>query len=546
MTEADLRSILLCDESSGIEFKPSLLSRKEIAEYSVGIGNSGGGLLIMGVTDRPPRTVQPIHLKPGELEQIRQSVADAARVRVELSAIQTSDGQVLVASIPGRPKGVVFHTIDGKYLIRLDDKLRGMTVAEIDAIRREAGQEFTSLPLPERWDALTSPSAMEELRRLMDELGAESDLIGQKDADLLRNLGVLDSANRFLMAGLLLVGKPEAIRGAVPHARWQFFRMLSDTDYDMQDGGFDSLVVAMKRMRELMIPNNPVTILKGVLHHPEFPRYPTLALRELLANALAHRDFETPGSVVLKVYPDCLRLSNPGGFVGGVTPENILHHPSTPRNAALFNALARFRLANASNLGVPRIFREFLREGKEPPVYSCPGQSIVVYMKGQEARQEFLGWVGKTAGLDVDDLLILHHLTRHREVKAVDAAVVCQRTTDQARELLSRLAVEKRLLEICGSGKGQFYRLARSAYQELSNDLEYFVDRKLSEENARVRILDTLAERDLTNEEIREITQLSRYSALRLMKKLQKSGKIELIGKGRSSKWILIKNVRAH
>ena len=55
MNLAELQKCMADREAEGIEFIPSLLSRKEIAEYAVGIDNAGGGHLVMGVTDKLPR-----------------------------------------------------------------------------------------------------------------------------------------------------------------------------------------------------------------------------------------------------------------------------------------------------------------------------------------------------------------------------------------------------------------------------------------------------------------------------------------------------------
>ena len=48
------------DEGERLEFKQPLLSRKEIGKYAVGIGNEGGGWLVMGVTDKKPREIAGI------------------------------------------------------------------------------------------------------------------------------------------------------------------------------------------------------------------------------------------------------------------------------------------------------------------------------------------------------------------------------------------------------------------------------------------------------------------------------------------------------
>jgi len=541
MKYEELKELMTVPETPSVEFKPALLSRKELAEYAVGIGNAGGGHIIMGVSDKRPRRILPIErVSDAEIHRIRESVADAAQIHIGLDHLETPDGMVLVATIPPRPRGMPFHTRDGKYLVRLGEELRGMTVPELDGIRQEAGVEFTAQVVEGPVAQLVSAVAMEDLRRLMLEAGASSDFTALSDSDLLRSLGVINREGRLTTAGLLLAGSGEALRRHAPSARWQFFRMLSDTDYDLQDGGADSIATTMRRVRELITANNPIVTIPGWLVHPEFPRYPALALRELLVNALAHRDYLSPGSVTVKLYPDRMEISNAGGFPADITPDNILHHASSPRNPALFEALARMRLANAANLGVPRVFRELLSEGKEPPYYATTGKTVIVAIKGQETRKEFLELVKNHPGIDVDELLVIHFLTRHREVSARQAAEMSQRPLESARELLSRLAAGRGLLESGGgSGRGKYYRLSRSGYEQLLRTLDYYVDKRLGTHNAKARVLSALAERDLSNAEVREITQMDRFQVIRLMDALREEGLVALTGQKKGARWHL-------
>ena len=541
MTSEELNSFLDGSEGEHVEFKPSLLGRRELAEYAVGLGNSGGGWLLTGISDRKPRRVLAFPWpSEEELQRIRTSIYDAARIRVDLVRIEHSEGPVLGMRVPPRPRGMVFHTQDGKYLIRLDEGLRGMTLAELDGIRQEAGVERTAMPIPGPWTDRVRPAGMEALRDLMTEAGAARDLLALPDGELLRALGILDTADQLLIAGLLLVGHSEAIRAQVPHAQWSFFRMTGDTDYAQAERGYDCLTVALRRLRELVGTNNPIVTVKGDLIHAEFPRYPQIALRELLVNALAHRDFEVPGGVVLKQYSDRIELSNPGAFPTDITPENILHHPSTPRYPALFGALSRVRLANAANLGVPRAFLDLLSEGKEPPVYSTSGQSITVTVRGQEASPAFVALVRRHPDLNVDDLLVLHYLTRNREIDTAETARICQRPLDTARELLARLATRDRLLEPGGTaGRGRYHRLSRQACEELGDTLAYHRDSRLSLENAKGRVLDALQHGALSNAQIREITQMSRRQVTTLMQSLREGKLVKKDGERRGSRWLL-------
>ena len=483
MTLAEFQRCIADREAEGVEFKPALLSRKEIAEYAVGIGNAGGGHLIMGVTNKPPRQVQPVSpLSADEVQQIRRSVYDSAQIHIQVESLATPSGNVVIVPVPARPRGQIFHTRDGKFLIRLGEDLRGLTLAELDAIRQETAFELTAQPIPGDWKNLLRPAGLEDLRALMAEARAEPDLLKLGDQDLLRALGVLAPDGPLLAAGLLLVGRSEEIQRRFPNAQWSFFRMLSDTDYDQVERGHDCFAVALRRFRELVNANNPIVTIKGDLVHPEFPRYPHLAMRELLVNALAHRDYAAPGGVVLKLYPDRLELSNPGAFLGGITPRNILHHASVPRYPVLFGALARIRVANAANLGVSRVFRDFLTEGKEPPYYWSPGASVVVTVKGQDTQPAFASLTLQHPDLTVDELLVLQHLTRHREISARQVAELCQRPIEGARALnreahaVSR-AVERRdeqeaevLIPDLGGAHGAHIRAVAQGQAEVGPD----------------------------------------------------------------------------
>ncbi|MBI5525932.1 MAG: putative DNA binding domain-containing protein [Deltaproteobacteria bacterium] len=541
MTEADITK-LLGEREGHIEFKPALLERHEIAEYAVGIGNIGGGHLIMGVSDARPRKflgIAPLNEK--NVEKLQQSVAEAADIHVVVENVRTREGTIVVVSIPPRPRGVIFHTKTGKYLTRVGGQLRGMTLDEIDAIRRESGVELTANPVPGAIQQLVSGAGMEELRALMQEASAPKDLLALNDTDLLKALGVVSEHGQLLTAGLILVGTGDALRQHLPAAGWSFRRMISDTDYDISEDGLDCLPIALRRMRDLVGANNPVVTIPGWLVHPEFPRYPTLALRELLINALVHRDLTAPGVVMIKLYPDRLELSNPGGFVDGVSVQNILHHPSAPRYRTLFQALVRVRLANATNLGVPRVYRELLGEGKEPPSYWAAAGSVRVTVRGQEAKREFLELVRQYPDLDVDHLLIVHYLTRHREITAKTMAAMCQRQIEDAREILAHLSTRYRLVERGGTGAGRYYRLSRATYELLVPGLGYHVDRRLSFENAKARVLSALEDGPLSNAGAREVTQLSRTQCMRLLSTLRKEGIVVLEGTRRGSRWVMKK-----
>ncbi len=540
MTAGELNALLLAEEDEHLEFKEAKhnFGIEKLREYCCALANERGGKLVLGVANRKPHCVVGTEAFR-DLGHKKADLVQVLRLRVEASEIAHPDGRVVVFEVPSRPVGVPLR-YKNVYWMRADEQLTGMTEDMLRRIFNETAVEMTAVPVEGSTPELVSATGMEELRKLMEEAGAAADLIRQPDLDLLRSLGVATEDGELFTAGLLLVGKPEVIREVVPHARWQFRRMKSDTEYDQAEDGVAPIPVAVHRLRELVSANNPIVTIPGWLVHPEFPRYPSLALRELIVNAFAHRDYRIPGAVVLKLYPDRLELSNPGGFIGGVTPDNILHHPSVPRNQMLFQALTRMRLANAANLGVPRVFRDLLSEGKEPPVYWASAQAVRVTVKGQEARREFLQLVKENDELDTDHLLVLHYLTRHREIVVRTASEICQRPIEVAREILGKLVTRWKLLEQGGgAGRGRYYRLSLTAYTLLVDILSYHLDGRVTAESARTKVLQALRAGPITNADIRGLTGLNRHQAWWLMKNLEKQGLVAPSGHGRGSIWRL-------
>ncbi len=104
--------------------------------------------------------------------------------------------------------------------------------------------------------------------------------------------------------------------------------------------------------------------------------YPQNAVRELVVNAFLHRSYETHGTVDVEHSPEALIVTSPGGFLPGITPDNVLSYPSTPRNRLLTEVFSMLRLAERTGQGVDRAFRELLRVGKEPPTFTDLGTSV--------------------------------------------------------------------------------------------------------------------------------------------------------------------------
>jgi len=248
-------------------------------------------------------------------------------------------------------------------------------------------------------------------------------------------------------------------------------------------------------------------------------------------NALSHADYRINSPIMVKQYPGKLELSNPGGFIGGITPKNILHHPPVARNPRLVEALTKLRLVNRTSLGITRMYKYMLIEGKEPPIIEQSGDSIKVILKGGELSAPFRAFVEREAqsgrGFDVDYLLILDYLLSHREIDIHGAAELIQRTDTEARDILHTMEHERGYLEHGGSGRSLYWALHPAIYRELELDGHPYGDRRTEWEAAKMHVLSMLRQQKdspenyLTNADIRKITRLNRDQVKRLMRELR-------------------------
>jgi ATP-dependent DNA helicase RecG len=165
-------------------------------------------------------------------------------------------------------------------------------------------------------------------------------------------------------------------------------------------------------------------------------------------------------------------ISNPGGFVEGVTLENLLVAPPRPRNPSLADAFKRFGLAERTGRGVDKIFAGMLRYGRPRPNYGqSDATSVVVRLHHSTPDLPFLQLIVEEKGrigasLPVDSLIALAELRDARRVTAIQVAVAIQRDEASAKRVLERL-VEAGLAEAQGNTRGRTFALSARAYREL-------------------------------------------------------------------------------
>src|SRR5476651_2367404 len=82
--------------------------------------------------------------------------------------------------------------------------------------------------------------------------------------------------------------------------------------------------------------------------------YPEIAIRELVANALIHQDFEETGtSPMIEIYEDRIEISNPGKAL--IDTLRFLDYSPQSRNEMLASFMRRLKICEERGSGVDKV-----------------------------------------------------------------------------------------------------------------------------------------------------------------------------------------------
>src|SRR4030095_9915072 len=129
-------------ESEGLEFKAarSGFHGPKLLDYCVAIANEGGGKLILGVTDKRPRTVVGTNAV-NDTQGMQKKILDTLNFDVRVEEVIHPDGRVVICHIPSRPIGTPLEH-DGRYLMRSGEELRSMRPERLREIFAEGRPEW--------------------------------------------------------------------------------------------------------------------------------------------------------------------------------------------------------------------------------------------------------------------------------------------------------------------------------------------------------------------------------------------------------------------
>ena len=521
-------------EGEHLEFKEAKQNFHfdKLVKYCAALANEGGGTMILGVTDKPPRSVVGSMAFP-ELERTKAGLIERLRLRVVVEALQHPDGRVLVFSVPSRPIGMPI-SIDGAYWMRGGEDLVPMTPDQLKRIFDESGPDFTAEVCVGARPTDLDPLAIEEFRRRWQKKSVNAALGKMPVSQLLADAELVDGEN-VTYAALILLGTNKAMGRHLSHCEVVFeYRSTEVAGPANQRNEYrQGFLSFYDKLWDTVNLRNDVQHFQDGLFMVDVPTFSEAAIREAILNSVGHRDYRNHGSVLIRQYPRRLEIVSPGGFPPGISVQNIIDRQS-PRNRRLVDNFARCGLVERAGQGFDRIFDAAIRESKPLPDFTnTDAHQVSLTLHGQLQDPRFLQFLEKASSarsvpFSTRELLVLDLLRREHEVP-----------TELVQTL--RSLAEEGIVETVGRGRGTEYLLARGYYQMAQKTGVYTRRHGLDRETNRQLLLKHIRESGVEGAPLKDLQQVLNFLSMPqvkyLLQGLKSEGKVTLKGQGRGARW---------
>ncbi len=382
--EKELVRLLKQGEGPTLEFKRSTGELREALQTICAFLNGSGGIVLFGV--RPDGAAAGQEVSDQTLREIAQaSDRFSPSIHLSIHRIKIKTGREVVAvSVEGGGQDVKPFTYDGRGYERVGSTTRRMTQVRYEKVLLDRAHG------KRRWE--NEPAEGVELRDIDREevfriveaaksVGRLIGSVGNRVADVLDRLK-LRRDGRILQAAVVLFGKKFLPDYPQCELRMARFRGKDKTEFldqrQVRAPAFELLEEAeLFCQRHFPLPGK---IVSGKLQRVDTPLIPPDAMREILVNAIVHRDYSVAGGAIsLAVFDDRVEVWSAGTYPSGITPDMLSRdHQSVQRNPIIADVFFRAGLIEKWGRGTNRVIEMCKAAGVSSPEFEEISGAAVV------------------------------------------------------------------------------------------------------------------------------------------------------------------------
>jgi len=379
--DVEIQSLLERGMDKTLHWFPSDFNVMRLATVLVGMANSIGGSVLVGISPRSGH-IQGVSDANEASDQVFQAalLAEPALVLPIPRVVDVDQHQVMWITVPpGLPH---VYSLEGRYLGREGSQTNPLTARQLRQLLLERGAVQFESQVP--GNAQLQDLDWLKVREYLQALSIPED---ESPENLLIQRGCLSRDLRPTYAALLLFGHfPQQW---LPNATILATRFPGVTYADrFIKKDITGTLPEQLRQVEAFTRQNLSSVVRLVgLTRQETTEYPLEAVREILVNAVAHRDYNLQGdNIHLNIFADRIEVQSPGGLPGPVTLDNLLDARFS-RNAVLVQVLSDLGFVERLGYGLDRVVKVMQQQNLRPPRFEEVAGTFRVTLYGESVTR---------------------------------------------------------------------------------------------------------------------------------------------------------------
>lgn len=358
-------------------------------QWICGYANAFGGILYIGKND--VGKVVGIRDSKRLLETIPNKITDTMGIVVDVNLLYEGNLEYLEIIVDKYPSLISYH---GKYYYRSGSTMHTITGKELDkALLKSQGRTWDGIPIPKlkvddlKTEAITlfKDKAIQRGRLTSEETRVSNEI-------LMDNLHLVDEDGYLIRAAMLaFYSDPEKwVTGS--YIKIGYFGN-SDSDLQYQDEIHGPLIEQVDKTVDLVYTK----YLKALIAYEGIQRVEQYmfhrdAFREILLNAIVHKDYSSCNPIQISVYEDKIYIWNDGEMPSNLTSTEKLFekHSSKPYNPRLANIFFKSGMIEAWGRGFDKIKDACNQYDAPLPDYEINEEGIMVLCKACEKYKSLL------------------------------------------------------------------------------------------------------------------------------------------------------------
>ena len=456
MNIQQIKEIIDSGENQEVEFKESFHSQQKVCQVLCGLGNTNGGLIFFGVTDKGD--IKGISENSDQLQRkiasANQCLSPTPVISIESHKI---DKKEIIVAIIQRAIDNVYYMFDGAIYVRIGSttkKLEGQN--HLDFLRNrqilsfdetyENNATLNDLDI----NKIKSYLISRDQKNFLEDHSIEDFLISKRLASKNGKLKIKNSAV------LLFAKNPQDF---YPQSEIKFVRFKGKDPVEIlnhhliQKDLFSSIEESMKLIKTNISKRIKLT---GSAKRTEEYEYPLEAIREAIVNSIAHRDYFSKDSIQIYIFDNRIEITNPGALPHGLSKE-LFGTISVQRNPVTYRFLRDLGYVEGLGTGIPRMKNYMRKSGLRDPDFIFTESFFRIVLYNKKGKKEP---IKEERDLNERQKKAIDYLKRNKTIKSQTYEEINKVSHGTAVNELNEMK-DFNFIEKVGAYRGAYYILKR-------------------------------------------------------------------------------------